>query len=121
MARLAIFLWSPDHKAFWVIKRLNFDVAGEKRKLQLNELDELCDEAYENARIYKEKTKRYHDQHITTKEFSPGQKVLLFNSLLKIFPGNLRSGWYGPFQVVRVYPHGVVDIKNLETGNEFKK
>ncbi|XP_038697215.1 uncharacterized protein LOC119994952 [Tripterygium wilfordii] len=91
-----------------------------KAKLQLNEMEELREEAYENAKIYKEKTKRYHDQHIAPKEFFSGQKVLLYNSRLKLFPGKLRSRWYGPFQVVRVYPHGAVDIKNLKTGNEFK-
>ena len=55
-------------------------VAGEKRMLQLSELDEFRNEAYKNARIYKEKTKAYHDKHIMRKEFEAGQRVLLFNS-----------------------------------------
>ena len=60
---------------------LNMDskVAGEKRMLQLSELDEFCNEAYENARIYKQKPKAWHDKHIIRKEFEAGQQVLLYN------------------------------------------
>ena len=54
-------------------------LAGEKRLLQLNELDEFRNEAYGNARIYKEKTKAWHEKHIMRREFVPGQQVLLFN------------------------------------------
>ena len=57
-------------------------VAGEKRLLQLNELDEFRNETYENARIYKENTKVWHDKHIMRTEFAPSQQVLLFNSKL---------------------------------------
>ena len=66
-------------------------LAGEKRLLQLNELDEFRNEAYENAHIYKEKTKAWHDKHITRKEFEVVQQVLLFNSRLKLFLGKLKS------------------------------
>ena len=66
-------------------------LAGEKRLLQLSELEELKNEAYENALIYKEKTKAWHDKHITRKDFEAGQQVLLFNSSLKLFPGKLKS------------------------------
>ena len=55
-------------------------MVGEKRILQLNELEEFRNEAYENAKIYKEKTKAWHDKHIVRKVFEPGQQVLLFNS-----------------------------------------
>ena len=47
-------------------------VVGEKRMLQLIELDEFSNEVYENARIYKEKTKAWHDKHIIRKEFTAG-------------------------------------------------
>ena len=66
-------------------------VVEEKRMLQLSELDEFCTEAYENSRIYKEKTKVWHEKHIMRKEFEAGQRVLLFNSRLKRFPGKLNS------------------------------
>lgn len=111
-----------EHKAFWAIKKLNYDyqAAGEKRKLQLNELEEIRNDAYENSKIYKEKTKLFHDQTILRKEFHPGQKVLLFNSRLKLFPGKLKSRWYGPFLIVQVFPHGAVEIQNIKDGTTFK-
>ena len=48
---------------------------------------------------YKEKMKAWHDKHIVRKEFEAGQRVLLFNSRLKLFPGKLKSQWSGPFTV----------------------
>ncbi|KAH9685897.1 hypothetical protein KPL70_014156 [Citrus sinensis] len=48
---------------------------------------------------------------ILRKEFSVGQKVLLFHSKLKLFPGKLRSCWVGPFIVTNVFPHGAVEIR----------
>ena len=80
-----------EYKAMWVIKKLicDFQAAKEKRLLQMNELEELRNEAYDNARIYKEKTKRWHDQKILRREFKEGERVLLYNSRLKLFPGKL--------------------------------
>ena len=48
-----------EHRAYWATRQLNMDntLAGDKRLLQLSEIDEFRNEAYENARIYKEKTK----------------------------------------------------------------
>ena len=91
-------------------------VAGEKRMLQLSELDEFCNEAYENARIYKEKTKAWHDKHIIRKEFEACQRVLLFNSRLKLFSGKLKSRWSGPYTVTQVFPHGGAEIMHPEKG-----
>ncbi|KAL0336560.1 UNVERIFIED_CONTAM: hypothetical protein Sradi_4867900 [Sesamum radiatum] len=75
--------------AFWAIKKLNttIDEAGCQRKLQLQELEEIRNDAYENSMIYKNKTKAFHDHIISRKAFSIGQKVLLFRSKLKLFPG----------------------------------
>ncbi|XP_070664550.1 uncharacterized protein [Malus domestica] len=90
-----------EHKAHWVVKTFNLDIdaAGIHRKLQLNELEEIRHEAYENARIYKEKTKAFHEKMICSKTFSIGQKVLLFNSPLRLF---------------------LVQIQSFKTGQEFK-
>ena len=77
----------------WAIRNLNFNLkeVGEKRFLQLNELEELHNNSYENAKIYKEKAKRWHDKHFLRREFKEGDKVLIFNSRLKLFQGKLRS------------------------------
>ncbi|CAN6570107.1 unnamed protein product [Malus baccata var. baccata] len=82
-----------EHKAHWAVRKFNMNVdeAGLHRKLQLNELEEIRNEAYENARLYKEKTKAFHDKMIRTKSFAIGQKVLLFNSRLRLFPVQVRS------------------------------
>ena len=65
------------YKAMWAIKKLNSDFqdAKEKRLLQMNELEELRNEAYDNSRTYKEKTKRWHDQKILRTEFKAGEQV----------------------------------------------
>ncbi|KAJ9167384.1 hypothetical protein P3X46_022042 [Hevea brasiliensis] len=110
-----------EHKAYWVIQVLNFDLkaAGEKRLLQLNELEEIRQDAYENAKIFKDKTKRWHDRRIARKEIKKGDLVLLFNSRLKLFPGKLKSRWSGPFKVTQVFPHGAVEVWS-ETLSAFK-
>ena len=66
-------------------------------------LEEIQNDAYKNARIYKEKTKSLHDRMITRKEFNVGDKVFLYHSRLKLFPGKLRSYWIGPFVVSNVF------------------
>jgi hypothetical protein len=111
-----------EHKAWWAVKQFNMDVdeAGLHRRLQLNELEEIRNDAFESARIYKEKTKAFHDNMIRGKTFTVGQKVLLFHSRLKLFPGKLRSRWIGPFIITHIFPHGAIQIKGEQSGNEFK-
>ena len=111
-----------EHRALWAIKNLNFDLetAGANRKLQLNELEEIRNDAYENAKIYKERTKVFHDKSIVRKKFSPNQKVLLYDSRLHLFPGKLKSRWTGPYLVRTVFPHGAIEIENPRDGSIFK-
>ncbi|CAN6544902.1 unnamed protein product [Malus baccata var. baccata] len=111
-----------EHKALWAIKKFNMNLeeAGSQRRLQLNELDEIRREAYDNASIYKQKTKAFHDNMIRGKSFSIGQKVLLFNSRLRLFPGKLRSKWIGPFVITNVSSYGAIQIQSLKTGHEFQ-
>jgi hypothetical protein len=94
--------------------------AGSHRKLQLTELEELRNDAYDSSKIYKEKTKAFHDWHIRPKTFEPDQKIWLFSSKIWLFPGKLRSRWDGPFTVILVSPHGVVELKDLKDDNIFK-
>ena len=105
----------------WAIEKLNcdFKAAKEKRLLQMNELEELRNETYDNAKIYKDKTKKWHDQMILRKEFRVGELVMLYNSRLKLFPGKLKSRWSGPYTVVTVSPFGTVTLKT-NFGDEFK-
>jgi hypothetical protein len=61
---------------------MDLPTTGIKRQMQLGELEEWREKAYHNVRMYKEKTKRWHDKRIKKKSFKPGDKVLLFNSCL---------------------------------------
>nr|GEX65335.1 hypothetical protein [Tanacetum cinerariifolium] len=110
-----------ENKAYWAIKNVNLDldVAGRNRFLQLNKLAEMRHEAYEHSRSYKERTKRWHDARITDKEFQEGEEVLVFNSRLKIIPGKLRTRWYGPYSVTKVFPYGTVEVFG-KNGIRFK-
>ncbi|GKE83827.1 reverse transcriptase domain-containing protein, partial [Tanacetum coccineum] len=110
-----------EHKAYWALKHVNFDLetVDDHRKVQLNELNELRDHAYENSLIYKEKTKRIHDSKIKNRVFNVGDQVLLFNSRLKMFSGKLKSRWYGPFTIVHVFPYGTVELSQ-NTRPNFK-
>ncbi|GKC23691.1 reverse transcriptase domain-containing protein, partial [Tanacetum coccineum] len=85
------------------------------RLMQLNKLAELRDGAYENTRIYKERTKKWHDSRLRgDKDFKVGDKVLLYNSRLKMYPGKLKSKWSGPNIVKTVYLHGAIEITNKD-------
>nr|GEX53528.1 reverse transcriptase domain-containing protein [Tanacetum cinerariifolium] len=110
-----------EHKAFWALKHSNFDLktAGDHRKLQLNELSELHDQAYENSPIYKERTKKLHDAKIKNRIFNVGDQVLLYNSRLKIFLGKLKSRWSGPFTISEIYPYGTAKLTHSD-GSNFK-
>ncbi|GKB64334.1 reverse transcriptase domain-containing protein [Tanacetum coccineum] len=109
------------HKAYWALKHCNYDLltAGDHCKVQINELNELCNQSYENSLIYKEKTKRIHDSKIKNRVFNVGDRVLLFNSRLKIFSGKLKSRWTGPFTVAHVYPYGTIELSQTD-GPNFK-
>ncbi|RDX77052.1 hypothetical protein CR513_42887, partial [Mucuna pruriens] len=91
-----------EHRAYWA------------------ELEELRLEAYENSRIYKQNVKQFHDSQILRKEFRVGQKVLLFNSRLKLIIGKLRSRCDGPFVITNVFPYGAVELKDEATNSTFQ-
>ncbi|GJU71989.1 reverse transcriptase domain-containing protein [Tanacetum coccineum] len=110
-----------EHKAYWALKHANFDLktAGDHRKLQLNELNELHDQGYENSLIYKERTKKLHDSKIKNRIFNVGDRVLLFNSRLKILSGKLKTRWSGPFTITKVFPYGTFELSQPD-GPNFK-
>ncbi|XP_015960068.1 uncharacterized protein LOC107483968 [Arachis duranensis] len=110
-----------EHKAYWANRFLKLDAkaAGEKRLLQLKDLDEFRLDAFENAKIYKKKAKRWHNRKIASKVFEPGQKVLLFNSRLRLFPGKLKSRWKGPYVITRVSPYEHIELQGKDPQNGF--
>nr|GEX75338.1 reverse transcriptase domain-containing protein [Tanacetum cinerariifolium] len=131
-----------EHKAYRALKHANFDLktAGDHRKIQINELNELRDQAYKNSLNYKEKTKRIHDSKIKNRVFNIGDRektkrihdskiknrvfnigdrVLLFNSRLKIFSDKLKIRWSGPFTISQVFPYGTVEFLQPD-GPNFK-
>nr|GFC35805.1 reverse transcriptase domain-containing protein [Tanacetum cinerariifolium] len=110
-----------ERKAYWALKHANFDLqtGGDHRKVQLNELNELRDQSYENSLIYKEKTKRIHDSKIKDRVLNVGNRVLLFNSKLKIFLGKIKTRWSGPFTITQVFPYGTVELSQTD-GLNFK-
>nr|GEZ35984.1 reverse transcriptase domain-containing protein [Tanacetum cinerariifolium] len=110
-----------EHRAYWALKHVNFDfkTAGDHRKLQLNELNELRDQANENFVIYKERKKKLHDSKIKNRIFNVGDQVLFFNSRLKIFSGKLKTRWSGPFTITQVFPYGTIKLSQ-PYGPHFK-
>ncbi|XP_062149681.1 uncharacterized protein LOC133858264 [Alnus glutinosa] len=110
-----------EHRAYWAIKQLNFDLkkANSQRKLELNKLEELRNDAYDCAKLYKAQMKKAHDQSIVRRSFESSQKVL-YNSRLHLFRGKLRSRWTGPFTVQSVFPHGAIKIEDPKNGTTFK-
>ncbi|XP_019251062.1 PREDICTED: uncharacterized protein LOC109229973 [Nicotiana attenuata] len=106
----------------WDLKKLNLDwaEAANLRMTQLNEIEEFRLHAYESATMYKERMKFIHDKKILKREFNSGDLVLLFNSRLKLFPGKLKSKWFGPFKVVRVSPNGAIELESEDGTQTFK-
>ncbi|GJR88586.1 reverse transcriptase domain-containing protein [Tanacetum coccineum] len=111
-----------EHKAHRALKQCNMDLmlASESHLMHLNELAKLRDGAYENTRIHKERTKKWHDSRLhDDKDFRVGDKVLLYNSCLKMYPRKLKSKWSGQNSVKMVYPYGDVEIID-KNGFDFK-
>ncbi|XP_035838203.1 uncharacterized protein LOC118485828 [Helianthus annuus] len=95
------------------LKTVNLDLteAARRRFFQIHELEALRDAAYERSWSIKEKTKALHDRRLQgLKEFKVGDKVLLFNSRLKLIAGKLKSRWSGPYVVREVFPYGTVEV-----------
>jgi hypothetical protein len=107
-------VYGHEHKAFWAIKTWNTDLkmAGIKRKIQIAKLEEWRETAYHSAKLYKERTKTWHDKRIKIKQFKPSDKVLLFNSRVCLLGhGEPCSKWEGPYLVLHTTDHGVVTLQ----------
>jgi hypothetical protein len=81
---------------------------------------EWREKAYHSAKLYKERTKRWHAKRVKTKQFMLGDKVLLFNSRVHLFGhGKLRSKWEGPYLVLHIADYNTV-ILQYNDGDIFK-
>ncbi|XP_076958075.1 uncharacterized protein LOC143633709 [Bidens hawaiensis] len=106
-----------EHKAYWALRAVNLDLtqAAKNRYLQIHEVEELRDEAYARSWSYKERMKALHDRKLRkVKEFKYGDRVLVYNSRLKLFPGKLKSRWVGPYTVKTTFLHGAVELVDHE-------
>ena len=111
-----------EYKAWWAIKKLNMDLnrVDIKRFLDLNEMEELRNDAYNNSNIVKQRMKRWYDQLISRKQFQKEQRVLLYDSELYIFPRKLKLRWIGPFTIHQIHSNGVMELLNSNNIESFK-
>ncbi|XP_076951085.1 uncharacterized protein LOC143624257 [Bidens hawaiensis] len=110
-----------DQLASWALQKVNLDLssAGKNRFHQLHELEELRDHAYAHSYSYKHRTKELHDRKLKgNKQFKCGDRVLLYNSRLRLFTGKLNSRWLGLFTITEVFSYGTIEIED-ESG-KFK-
>ena len=99
---------------------MDLNRARMKRCLDLNEMEELRNDAYINSKVAKQRMTRWHDQLISNKEFQKGQRVLLYDSRLHIFLGKLKSRWIDPFIIHQVHSNGLVELLNSNITDTFK-
>ncbi|XP_075515566.1 uncharacterized protein LOC142550213 [Primulina tabacum] len=85
---------------------------GERRLLQLDQLEEFRNLANDLALSYYKKAKKAHDRCIVAREFKEGEAVLLYNSRLRLFPGKLKSRWTGPYMIIKVFLSGAITLKD---------
>ncbi|XP_062093764.1 uncharacterized protein LOC133799782 [Humulus lupulus] len=111
-----------EHKAYWALKSLNFDpkVTGLNRKLQLLEIEELRNDAYDSSRIYRAKMKVSHGKQILRKEFEPNKRAHLYDSPLHLHPGKQRSRCSGSYVVNTGFPNDVIKVTDPSDGKVFK-
>ncbi|GKC50001.1 reverse transcriptase domain-containing protein [Tanacetum coccineum] len=93
-----------EHKAYWAMKHCNFDLktASDHQKVQMNTPGS---------------SSKIHDSKIKKRVFNVGDRVLLFNSRLKIFSGKLKTRWTEPFTVAQVFPYGAVELSQTDRPN----
>ena len=93
---------------------MNLDEAQKQRILQINELDELRQDALQRTMLIQNQRKTWHDKFIKKNQFNTGDWALLFDLRLKNFKGRLTTRWMGPYEVVTAFDNGSVKIKTID-------
>ncbi|GJW76679.1 hypothetical protein Tco_0138361 [Tanacetum coccineum] len=108
--------WYADYANYLASCVLPFRSTRQEKQKFFNDLRL---DAYESSIFYKDRTKMWHDKQIKAPtKYEKGDKALLFNSRPRLFPGNLKSRWYGPFAVSKDMKNEAIELYD-EDGNEF--
>ncbi|XP_076949463.1 uncharacterized protein LOC143622106 [Bidens hawaiensis] len=111
-----------EHRAYWALRSVNLELnqAAKNQYLQIHGVEELRNEAYVRSWSYKELMKALYDRKLKkVKKFKCGDRVLVYNSRLKLFPGKLRLRWGGPYTVKEMFPHDAVELQDID-GSTWK-
>jgi hypothetical protein len=98
---------------------MDLDEAKKQRILQLNELDEIRQDALQRTTLIQEQRTKWHDKYIKKKSFQSGDWALLYDSRFKNFKGKLSTRWLGPYEVDTVYDNGSVKIKTIDEESDL--
>lgn len=106
-------------KTFKTTTDLNLELteAQKQRIAQLNELDDIRQEAFQQTDLVQQQRATWHDKFIKKKEFALGDWALLFDSRFKNFQVKLTTRWLGPYEVVSVSENGAIKIKTIDDHN----
>eukprot|EP00253_Pinus_taeda_P022512 PITA_22512 len=103
-------------KTFRIVVQLGLDLskAQQQRLLHLNELHEFRRDVVQQNILIQQQRKRWHDKSIQKKQFQRGDWVLLYDARFKIFKGKFHTHWMGPYEVIRVFKNGEVEVKTID-------
>ena len=103
-------------KTFRTAVQLGLDLsqAKQQRLLQLNDLDKFHRDVVQKNILIQQQRKRWHNKSIQKKQFQPGDWVLLYDSRFKIFKGKFHTCWMGPYEVIRIFENGAVEVKTID-------
>ena len=93
---------------------MDLEEAQKQHIMQINELDELRQDALQCTMLVQNQRKKWHDKFIKKKKFQTGDWALLFDSRYKNFKGKLTTRWLGPYEIVTAFDNGFVRIKTID-------